>query len=236
MGDIVMYNKVIISGINTADLIVLREEEKIALLKEIRETGSKQARDKLINGNLRLVLSVIQHFTGRGEDIDDLFQTGVVGLIKAINNFDLSKEDIDNLRVAILLYDIGNLMISPGLLQKATPLTDEEKDKIKNHPVIAAQEILKPISYVQDILPIIEHHHENWDGSGYPNKISKDEIPLTSQIILIIDEYFALIEPRPYRAKMSSRDALEVIKSDAGKKWNHTLVNEFISLIEHDIV
>ncbi|MBP3760723.1 MAG: SigB/SigF/SigG family RNA polymerase sigma factor [Ruminococcus sp.] len=92
MGDIVMYNKVIISGINTADLIVLKEEEKIALLKEIRETGSKQARDKLINGNLRLVLSVIQHFTGRGEDIDDLFQTGVVGLIKAINNFDLSKE------------------------------------------------------------------------------------------------------------------------------------------------
>ncbi len=87
-----MYNKVIISGINTADLIVLREEEKIALLKEIRETGSKQARDKRINGNLRLVLSVIQHFTGRGEDIDDLFQTGVVGLIKAINNFDLSKE------------------------------------------------------------------------------------------------------------------------------------------------
>ncbi len=87
-----MYNKVIISGINTADLIVLKEEEKIALLKEIRETGSKQARDKLINGNLRLVLSVIQHFTGRGEDIDDLFQTGVVGLIKAINNFDLSKE------------------------------------------------------------------------------------------------------------------------------------------------
>ena len=87
-----MYNKVIISGINTSDLVVLKEEEKIALLKEIRETGSKQARDKLISGNLRLVLSVIQHFTGRGEDIDDLFQTGVVGLIKAINNFDLTKE------------------------------------------------------------------------------------------------------------------------------------------------
>ena len=95
---------------------------------------------------------------------------------------------------------------------------------------------MKPISYVQDILPIIEHHHENWDGSGYPNKISKDEIPLTSQIILIIDEYFALIEPRPYRAKLSSRDALEIIKADSGKKWNKTLVQEFISLIEHDIV
>ena len=86
------YNKVVISGINTAELTVLKEEEKIALLKEIRQTGSKSARDKLIKGNLRLVLSVIQRFTGRGEDIDDLFQIGVVGLIKAINNFDLSKE------------------------------------------------------------------------------------------------------------------------------------------------
>lgn len=86
------YNKVVIAGINTSELTVLKEEEKIALLKEIRATGSKEARDRLINGNLRLVLSVIQRFTGRGEDIDDLFQIGVVGLIKAINNFDLSKE------------------------------------------------------------------------------------------------------------------------------------------------
>ena len=86
------YNKVVIAGINTSELTVLKEDEKIALLKEIRATGSKTAKDKLIKGNLRLVLSVIQHFTGRGEDIDDLFQIGVIGLIKAINNFDLSKE------------------------------------------------------------------------------------------------------------------------------------------------
>ena len=150
--------------------------------------------------------------------------------------FDLSKEEIDNLRVAILLYDIGNLMLPEELLQKATPLTPEEREHIKNHPIIAAREILKPISYIQDVLPIIEHHHENWDGTGYPNKIEKEEIPLTSQIILIIDEYFALIEPRPYRSKMSTKDAIEIIKSDAGKKWNKNLVDEFISLMEHDIV
>ena len=86
------YQKVIISGINTSKLTVLKESEKIELLREIQRTGSKEARDKLINGNLRLVLSVIQRFAGRGEDIDDLFQIGVIGLIKAINNFDLSKE------------------------------------------------------------------------------------------------------------------------------------------------
>ncbi|MDE6426948.1 MAG: SigB/SigF/SigG family RNA polymerase sigma factor, partial [Ruminococcus sp.] len=86
------YNKVVISGINTSELTVLKEEEKMELLREIKATNSKSARDKLIKGNLRLVLSVIQKFTGRGEDIDDLFQIGVIGLIKAINNFDLSKE------------------------------------------------------------------------------------------------------------------------------------------------
>jgi len=170
-----------------------------------------------------------------------MHSTGVVKnkvlmAVSLAKRFDLPKSEIDNLRIAILLYDIGNLLLPPDLLQKATPLTDEERETIKNHPVLAAREILEPISYVQDILPIIEHHHENWDGSGYPKKISKDDIPLTSQIILIIDEYFALIEQRPYRSKLSSHDALEIIKTDSGKKLNANLVREFISLIEHDIV
>ena len=156
--------------------------------------------------------------------------------VSLAKRFDVPKSEIDNLRIAILLYDIGNLMLPDELLQKPTPLTEEEREKIKNHPIIAAREILKPISYIQDVLPIIEHHHENWDGTGYPGKMSENDIPITSQIILIIDEYFALIEQRPYRAKMSGKDALEIIKSDSGKKWNETLVKEFISLLEHDIV
>lgn len=81
------YNKVEISGVNTADLIVLSEREKSELLKLTRK-GDKQARDKLIRGNLRLVLSVLQRFAGRSDSPDDLFQVGVIGLIKAIDNFD----------------------------------------------------------------------------------------------------------------------------------------------------
>lgn len=86
------YQKVMIAGIDTTKLAVLSEAEKIALLREMQDTGSESAREKLILGNLRLVLSVIQRFTGRGEDADDLFQIGVIGLMKAINNFDLSKD------------------------------------------------------------------------------------------------------------------------------------------------
>ena len=148
--------------------------------------------------------------------------------------FELSKEDVDNLKVAILLYDIGNLMMPKELLQKRTPLTNEEMDVIKRHPVIAAREILQPISIIKDIIPIIENHHEYWDGSGYPNNVSGQEIPVCSQIVLIIDAYFALIEQRPYRQAMTKEEAIETIKSEIGKKWNSKLATEFIAILNTD--
>lgn len=83
------YNKVEISGVNTDQLKILKESEKIELLKRVKQ-GDKEAREQLIKGNLRLVLSVLQRFIGRGESPDDLFQVGVVGLIKAIDNFDVT--------------------------------------------------------------------------------------------------------------------------------------------------
>lgn len=86
-----MYNnKVIICGVDTSKLPILKEAEKEALLKRVK-AGDKTAREELINGNLRLVLSVIQRFTGRGENLDDLFQVGCIGLIKSIDNFDITQ-------------------------------------------------------------------------------------------------------------------------------------------------
>ena len=168
-----------------------------------------------------------------------LHQNGVVKskvllAVSLAKRFDLPKDEIDKLKIAMLLYDIGNLMIPQELLQKTTPLTAEERQQIKEHPVIAAREILQPISAIQDIIPIIEHHHENWDGSGYPARIAREEIPMTSQIILIVDAYYALIEPRTYRAEITPKQAVEVIKQDAGKKWNSALVQEFVTIIDID--
>ena len=82
------YNKVVICGVDTSKLKVLKEDKKVDLLKKTR-AGDLTARDELINGNLKLVLSVIQRFTNRGEPLDDLFQVGCIGLIKAIDNFDV---------------------------------------------------------------------------------------------------------------------------------------------------
>jgi len=84
------YNKVEICGVDTSKLPILKEKEKEELLKKVK-AGDMSAREELINGNLRLVLSVIQRFTGRGENLDDLFQIGCIGLIKSIDNFDISQ-------------------------------------------------------------------------------------------------------------------------------------------------
>lgn len=149
--------------------------------------------------------------------------------------FELTKENSDKLKIAILLYDIGNTMLPKDILNKKEPLSEDEKLSIKQHPIIGAREILKPISRVTDIIPIIEKHHENWNGSGYPNKIAGEAIPLESQIILIIDSYFALLEKRPYRDAKSKEEALEIIKQEIDQKWSRRLAEEFITIVNNDL-
>ena len=146
----------------------------------------------------------------------------------------LSAEEIDKLKIAVLLYDIGNIMIPENIFRKEDALTDDEKNLIKTHPIIAARDILKPISNIQDIIPIIENHHENWDGSGYPGKISGNDIPISSQIILLIDAFYALTQDRPYRKAYDIDKAIEIIKEGSGTKWNKDLVDKFIPLVQRD--
>lgn len=147
---------------------------------------------------------------------------------------DLSKEEIDKLRLAVLLYDIGNIMIPEEIFSKKEPLTEEERAMIRKHPVIAARDILKPISNIQDVIPIIENHHENWDGKGYPNKRAGIDIPVTSQIVLLVDSFYAMSQDRPYRSAYNIDEIIDIIKSEAGTRWNKELVDDFIYIIKNE--
>lgn len=210
-------------------------KRKIPLSEEFKTDLS----NRLLNGSsqIEVLYSVADLLTQTYNPlhIQGVVKSKVLVAVTLAKRFDLPKEEIDNLKIAMLLYDIGNLLLPPEIFKKTTPLTDEERIQIKSHPVIAVEKILKPISYIQDVIPIIEYHHENWDGSGYPAKLSKKEIPLTSQIVLIVDAYFALTESRPYRDKLTPEAALKEIKKDTGKKWNTALVDEFTALIENEL-
>ena len=172
-----LMNKVEICGVNTSKLKVLKEKEKMELLKQIHQ-GNPDARDKLVNGNLRLVLSVIQRFTGRGENLDDLFQIGCIGLIKAIDNFDTNQNvrfstyavpmiigeirrylrDNNSVRVSRSLKDIAYraMKIKEELIgQNAKEPTVEEiaeKLEIKKEDVVMALEsIVDPVSLYEPV-------------------------------------------------------------------------------------
>jgi diguanylate cyclase (GGDEF)-like protein len=214
-------------------------KKRIPISKEISENISKKLDDasKKSDSPKEMIFSVADMLA---KSYNPLHSKGVTKskvqlTAKLAKAFELSEDEVNNLRIATLLYDIGNLMLPPEILQKTEPLTDDERAEIKKHPVIAAREILKPISEIQDVIPIIEHHHENWDGSGYPGKVSGEKIPLASQIILIADAYFALIEPRSYRKAMTSEEAIKVIQKDANKKWNPKLVKEFVAIVESSL-
>ena len=209
-------------------------KHRVPLESEVSETISKRLETLGINNDGLYTISDTLIKLYNPNFTPGITKSKVLLANSLAKRFDMPKDKIDNLKVAILLYDIGNILLPKQLLQKKEPLTDDEKNRIKSHPIIAAREILEPITGMNTILPIIENHHENWDGSGYPHELSGEQIPIESQMILLIDAYFALQEPRTYRKAMDKEQAIDVIKSGSGTKWNPKLVEEFISIIESE--
>ena len=161
-----MYNnKVIICGVDTSKLPLLKEKEKEELLKKVK-SGDKTARDKLINGNLRLVLSVIQRFTGRGENLDDLFQVGCIGLIKSIDNFDITQNvRFSTYAVPMIIGEIrrylrdnNSVRVSRSIKDtayKAMQVKERLTSKNQNEPTV--QEIARELEIpVEDVVIALE--------------------------------------------------------------------------------
>jgi cyclic di-GMP phosphodiesterase len=144
----------------------------------------------------------------------------------------LTDEDLETLRIASLLHDIGKVGIPDAILSKPGPLTLEERNIIRQHPVIG-ENICAPLKSLRHVLPVIRHHHERMDGSGYPDGLRGNRIPLKARILQIVDVYDALVTDRPYREALLPEDALGVIKSEAACGWlDSFLVRRFCDLCE----
>ena len=192
-----------------------------------------QTTDKNANDILYSVVDIISQTYNRMYKAGTTKSKLILAVLLA-KRLDLPKDEIDKLRLAILLYDIGNIMVPEAIFNKKEPLTEEEKNIIQKHPVIAAREILKPISNIQDIIPIIENHHESWDGNGYPANKSGIEIPIASQIVLLVDAFYAMTQDRPYRNAYDVDEIVEIIKNEAGQRWNDKLVEDFVYVVKNE--
>ncbi|MFH1594581.1 MAG: PAS domain S-box protein [Candidatus Omnitrophota bacterium] len=142
----------------------------------------------------------------------------------------LSTEDVDRIKKASILHDLGKVGIRQSVLNKRSSLTAEEFEEIKRHPQIGV-DIIRPIRYLHDVIPLILDHHERWDGKGYPNGLKGEDIPIGARIIAIADAYQALTSDRPYRKAFSKERAIEILKEESGTKYDPQIVDMFLKVI-----
>ncbi len=135
-------------------------------------------------------------------------------------------EQIDTLRVAGYLHDLGKLGVKDSVLLKPGPLTPEEFDQIKAHPVIG-EEILAPIGFLPEERALVRHHHERWDGKGYPDGLREEKIPLLARILTVADVFDALTSDRPYRPALSVEKGAEEILACRGTQFDPAVVAAF---------
>lgn len=145
-------------------------------------------------------------------------------------NLGMSDEDLQELRLGCLLHDIGKVAVPDNILLKPGRLNPEETEIVRQHPV-TGEKICAPLKCLRAILPLIRHHHERMDGSGYPDGLYGEEIPLKTRILQVADVYDALTSDRPYREALSSEEALEILHQEAMYGWlDASLVWKFSSV------
>lgn len=181
------------------------------------------------NRNLDMALALAQ-----AVDVRDKYTSGHS---HAVSNYSLklaralflSDAQLEEVRLGALLHDVGKIGTPEHILGKNGPLTDDEFTIMRNHPEDGAR-ILAPIPSMRRVAAIVEAHQENWDGSGYPHKLSGEEIPRAARIVSIADAYHAMVSTRPYRKGMSVDKACGILTNGAGTQWDARLVETFVKL------
>lgn len=128
-----------------------------------------------------------------------------------------------------LLHDIGSLNVPVGILGKPGPLTTDERAVVAGHPIVGA-ELVASVPELEGAAPIVVHHHERWDGSGYPDRLRGEQIPLGARVLAVADTFCALTAPRPQRARYSLDHAIDIIEAEAGAQLDPGVVTCFLDI------
>src|SRR5690349_12338807 len=141
--------------------------------------------------------------------------------------FALSDDEISALKAGALLHDIGKLAVPPHILNKPGRLTTAEFERMKIHTVVGAQ-ILSRVDFPYPVVPIVRHHHEQWDGRGYPDRLRGEQIPITARIISVVDCFDSVREDRPFRRGMTLDEATALLRRGSGIHFDPHVVDQFL--------
>jgi polar amino acid transport system substrate-binding protein len=145
--------------------------------------------------------------------------------------FDLGDEKLEKLYWAGLLHDIGKIYVPQVVLNKTSKLDEREFELIKIHPV-RGYELVKEIEGFEDVAIWIRHHHERWDGKGYPDGLKGEEIPFEARVLCVADSYQAMRSDRPYKRGKSVEESIQELRRNAGRQFDSAIVEKFIEFLE----
>ncbi|MBU0606137.1 MAG: PAS domain S-box protein, partial [Candidatus Omnitrophica bacterium] len=203
------------------------EPTDIRYLKKKISSLTKRGRQSLMESIFAFAktIEMRDHYTGEHADSTVHYSTQIARALK------LDQDEIDHVRQAAILHDLGKVGISDKILLKKSKLSKKEFDEIKKHPQIAA-DIIRPIQFMKDIIPLILYHHEKWNGTGYPMGIKGRSIPVGARIISIADVYQALTSDRPYRKAFSKKKAMQILKENIGIQFDPAIVKVFMKILK----
>jgi diguanylate cyclase (GGDEF)-like protein len=177
---------------------------------------------------LASVLSPQPNHRGRPSDMIASLATGI-GI-----EMGLPKEEIERIRIAALLHDLGKIAISEEILDKPSTLTDAEWQAIGEHPRIG-QVILEQASNLREAIPVVLHHHERYNGGGYPHGLRGNEIPMGARIVAVADAYHAMVHVRPYKGAFTHEEALAELRLHGGTQFDPNVVEVFCSIYAESV-
>jgi len=206
--------------------------ERSVLLVESRRQASeiKSAYDKLESTYDQTLAALMSALDARDRETEG-HSTRVSHMTTRLGEFlNFSHEELKVLERGSLLHDIGKIGISDTILHKPSSLSEDEWNTMRQHPDIGAK-IVEGIPFLQDTIPLIRHHQEKWDGTGYPDGLRGEEIPILARLFSIVDVFDALTSKRPYREEISIMEAVEYINEQAGTIFDPEIVKAFEKLV-----
>ncbi len=200
----------------------------------------KYNENKGLYENLTMVYRDTIHAFATAIDAKDAYTKGHSHRVSAYSavvaeKMGWSREDVEGIRVSGLLHDIGKIAVDKSIINKASPLTHNECRELNSHPVVG-YEILSNIHFPwKGVALMTRNHHEKVDGSGYPDRLERDEIPIGARVMALVDAFDAMTTDRPYRPRLSFREAIEEIRSNSGRQFDSGVVSAFMGVILDEI-
>lgn len=202
--------------------------QRIAELEAL-ETEGKRVEEPLKSATFE-TLGALSQLVEANDPYTSGHSAGVTEIaVKIAQEMGLSTRQVDALCIAGPLHDVGKVGIPSSVLNKPTGLTQAEWVMIQAHPEVSAS-VAQQVTAFKGAVSVIRHHHERWDGTGYPDGLEGEDISLLARILAVADGFQAMTSNRPYRSAMSEEEALATLKEGAGSQWDPQVVKIFLKM------